>query len=205
VQALEAQLADLRTRRAAVAEQLDAARARKAVAATAAASAVLDAPDAKAGGLRRDHAAAAAEVEIIELALATADERIEGLVAALAAARRRVAVVAVLDQLDALVAAADALDATWGPVREALAQFILRQQDTATALNALMKRYGSFDHSRSPAALARLLLWPIGDLLDLPRADAQERVPVAEAIRQVYTRARTTLQRELAGEKGGEG
>jgi hypothetical protein len=200
VQELEGQLADLWARRSDVATRLTMAHGRKSALAATSTAALLDTTDAKAqSAARRDHVAAAAEVDALELALATADERIEGLAARVGAAKQRVAAALALGELDELLQLAARVDAAWAPVRRQLEAFALVEQDTAAAFDGLLPGHS---HGRGRTLLTHLLLWPISDLLELPRAGDRERVALVEHFTTLYRTSRATLERALADEKG---
>ncbi len=196
--AIEDELAELRARRTDVAERLPAVRGRKEGLAVEVSTAVLEGGlDGKAAvSLRREYVAAVAGVEELEGALRVADERIAGLEARVAGASRRLAIVGALEQIDRVKEIAAQVDAAWAPVREQLAELILAAEDVAGILTRVLPgRYGL-----RRDALARVLLHPLGDLLDLPSPEVRERLSAQEFFS--YPKVRATLEAELAEEKG---
>jgi hypothetical protein len=189
---LDAQLEDLRARRAEVTGQLQAARGRKEGLAVEVATAVLDG-ETKPSSVRRDHVAAAAEVDALELALAIAAERIATLEAQTPRAGRRVKVATALEQMDGLAEEVQAVEEAWPTMRNLLERVIHAHDDVAPMLDSLSGP--GFRHGISRERLGRILLWRIADLIGVS-VSAHDRVPLREVLS--YPSMRERLERELA-------
>lgn len=194
-------LAGWRQRRADVANRMTVVRARSEGLAKQIANAVLveNGEDKAFSAMRRERQLLVLEVEELALALKGADERITAAEADDQRAERRLAVTSALAQLDRLGALAGRVDEAWAPLHRLLAELILAHQDTAPMLDRLIP---GTRHERGRDALARVLLRPLSDLIEVPRAiDQSERGALRGFFE--YAASRAQLEQELA--EGGDG
>lgn len=185
-------LATLRAKRTTLAERSAVAGRRLQELVAQASTAVLDDVDAKSmTALRRERQAVALEVEELELAVRTADERIAALDAEQAVAARRVLVAGALEALAGVRELAAQADCAGETFRVALEELVLAQRDAA----ALLAKVVPGVHEESASALARVSLWRLIPLLDVPHPYPKERVTLAEYFDR--GRLRAELEREL--------